>query len=205
MWTWCLESWNGFWIALLSHVGTREASWMEDNEQLQTLVSRLLQWISSTFGWWSWWSLAVCTVVVEKVVVPNPFELVHLISSQGLVLRRHPPAAGLGHAAGSVAVVNTAGVDVEGLVGGDERSVGPVQLHPAVVCSPVLSVPDCAVDPHRLGVRVWNSYVLVVFEHSDGCVVHIEPAMWVTSTREMIRDWQYVDCPPQLPRRLKLQ
>jgi hypothetical protein len=95
----------------------------------------LSQDIHSALSRWSWVPASVGAVIIHKIILPDPVELVDFMNAQSLMSRLLPPVVALCclDARGGVAVHNKAGVHVELLICGNERSVGPVELHPPVV------------------------------------------------------------------------
>lgn len=132
----------------------------------------------------NWEPCRVGAVVVDEVLGMNPHELMALVQAQfghyGLV---PPVLAPLGQAAAAALCVllcsrgvrrALARVDVEPCVRGDEGRVGPVGLDTSSLCGPVVSVPDGAVDAHRLVFGEGNAFRLFVRVHSDWSLVHKE-------------------------------
>lgn len=84
--------------------------------------------------------LGISAVIINHVVSPHPLEL--LVASRVQLLGQ--PRIVLGRAAargGSVERPNAGPVGVEVSVGGGERSLGPIGLHLASPCGPVVGVP----------------------------------------------------------------
>lgn len=62
------------------------------------------QWIPGTFRSGSWEALPIGAVIVQKIVLPNPCQLIDLLDTQSLVSRLLPPAVGFSNAGCSVAI-----------------------------------------------------------------------------------------------------
>lgn len=70
-------------------------------------------------------------------------------------------------------------------VGGNKRSVVPVDFHTPALRRPGASVPDTAVHSHGLLIWVWEARAgLDILECADGCVVHVKSGI-LQSEHEM--------------------
>jgi len=86
-----------------------------------------------------------------------------------------PPVVLCCNAKGIVSIRDKASIHTELLIGGNEWSMSPVKLDPPIVGSPILAIPNGAVDSHWLRVRVVHPQSLpVVLEHTDRSVVHVK-------------------------------
>lgn len=132
--------------------------------------------IKGTLRRFNWEPFLVSAVIVEKVILLHPCELVHLMCVKALISWLLPPVVDCSDAIGGVSVLYLASIHTETFVCCNKWCHCPVQFHPPIVSRPVLPVPDCAVDSHWLGVGVCNANVLVVLENTDWSIVHIESA-----------------------------
>lgn len=121
-------------------------------------------------------------VVVNHVVLPNPSEILDLSLWEGEVrsltvwtLVRLLVASVLTGRTGGVLDFAWVG-NVPLRVWGDEWLLSPVNFDAAAFSSPSFSIPQAADGVHGLVIEVRDAEVCGLMEHSDGSVVHEEPA-----------------------------
>lgn len=129
--------------------------------------------VSLALGWEGGVSDSVSAVVVDGEFLADPLEPPPLISIKVLELLLVPPSLALRGTEFGLHRGLTA-VDVEALVRGNERGLGPIGLFQPTPCGPIVCVPQARVQLHGLVEREFHSQIFAVFEHPDWYVVHEE-------------------------------
>ena len=146
--------------------------------RIRCVIFRLVLWLGAFGSHLPIETLVICAVVINHVVISNPFQLTLLIPIQLLVNRGGPPVslAGKGtleNAKGSIPLTSSC---IEFTQTGLEWCTGPVNFNQTASCCPVISVPQTRVDLHSLLVWETNSFTLVVPEDPNRYTINIPPA-----------------------------
>ena len=129
----------------------------------------------NTLWWGHWEPRFISTVVIDHVVHTNPLILSSLKWTERLVSCSFPPIAGVwGTVRGSW---HRAPFNIKVLVISIERCFAPINLFKSTSCSPVISFPQCWIDPHRLQLWEWDSFSFVILVDPNWHIIDIETAV----------------------------
>lgn len=126
-----------------------------------------------------WESLSVFAVIIDHVIILNPFHLT--LACKIKVLPEPWVADGVREGriwtARRCSIIPNTSIDTKVSIGSNEGCLCPINLDKSTSCCPVISIPKTRVNPHLLVLREWNTNSFQVLEFSNWNAIYIETNM----------------------------